>query len=118
MQKVRRKKETVLELLWKRKIGHHFFQSSTKIAVCCIFDILSGIVPAVDLISNALVGNFYFIGFGLFCQESVVSIWVIQQVYMYFRGSGKAARGAMTYEAFHLMKSTDLAAVIAIQGDN
>ncbi|OWM91280.1 hypothetical protein CDL15_Pgr000224 [Punica granatum] len=34
---------------------------------------------------------FYFIGFGLYCAESVLSIWVIQQVYMYFRGSGKAA---------------------------
>lgn len=66
---------------------------------------------------------FYFIGFGFFCLESLVSIWVIQvlffaasiihfdklkkeevvnklllllcvweqQVYMYFRGSGKAA---------------------------
>ncbi|TYH13642.1 hypothetical protein ES288_A06G154900v1 [Gossypium darwinii] len=64
---------------------------------------LTGILPAVDLISdNALVGIFYFIGFGLFCVESIVSIWVIQQVYMYFRGSGKAAemkreaaRGAM-----------------------
>ncbi|KAK8585299.1 hypothetical protein V6N13_139232 [Hibiscus sabdariffa] len=63
---------------------------------------LTGILPAIDLISNALVGIFYFIGFGLFCLESVVSIWVIQQVYMYFRGSGKAAelkreaaRGAM-----------------------
>ncbi|KVH89591.1 SCAMP-like protein, partial [Cynara cardunculus var. scolymus] len=30
-------------------------------------------------------------GFGLFCLESLLSIWVIQQVYMYFRGSGKAA---------------------------
>ncbi|KAE8656556.1 Secretory carrier 3 isoform 2 [Hibiscus syriacus] len=63
---------------------------------------LTGILPAVDLISHALVGIFYFIGFGLFCLESVVSIWVIQQVCMYFRGSGKAAelkreaaRGAM-----------------------
>ncbi|KAG8494452.1 hypothetical protein CXB51_011948 [Gossypium anomalum] len=64
---------------------------------------LTGILPAVDLVGgNALVGIFYFIGFGLFCLESVVSIWVIQQVYMYFRGSGKAAelkreaaRGAM-----------------------
>ncbi|OMO65073.1 Secretory carrier membrane protein [Corchorus olitorius] len=64
---------------------------------------LTGILPAVDLVGkNALVGIFYFIGFGLFCVESVVSIWVIQQVYMYFRGSGKAAemkreaaRGAM-----------------------
>ncbi|GAA0143133.1 hypothetical protein Leryth_012418 [Lithospermum erythrorhizon] len=64
---------------------------------------LAGILPAVDLIGDhMLVGIFYFIGFGLFCLESVLSIWVIQQVYMYFRGSGKAAelkgeaaRGAM-----------------------
>ncbi|XAR66411.1 hypothetical protein NMG60_11012640 [Bertholletia excelsa] len=53
---------------------------------------LTGILPAVDVISNhVLVGIFYFIGFGLFCIESVLSVWVIQQVYMYFRGSGKAA---------------------------
>ncbi|XP_070038218.1 secretory carrier-associated membrane protein 3-like [Nicotiana tomentosiformis] len=53
---------------------------------------LTGILPAVDLIGKqVLVGVFYFIGFGLFCLESVLSIWVIQQVYMYFRGSGKAA---------------------------
>ncbi|RVX08467.1 Secretory carrier-associated membrane protein 2 [Vitis vinifera] len=77
---------------------------------------LTGILPAVDLIGDhVLVGIFYFIGFGMFCVESVLSIWVIQllftvsvvspglqQVYMYFRGSGKAAemkreaaRGAM-----------------------
>ncbi|KAL2932130.1 Secretory carrier-associated membrane protein 3 [Bienertia sinuspersici] len=64
---------------------------------------LAGILPAIDLISkNALVGIFYFIGFGLFCFESVLSVWVLQQVYMYFRGSGQAAqmrqeaaRGAM-----------------------
>uniref|UniRef100_A0A7N0SWN0 Secretory carrier-associated membrane protein n=1 Tax=Kalanchoe fedtschenkoi TaxID=63787 RepID=A0A7N0SWN0_KALFE len=53
---------------------------------------LTGILPAIDLIGDhILVGIFYFIGFGFFCLESVVSIWVIQQVYMYFRGSGKAA---------------------------
>ncbi|XP_022720512.1 secretory carrier-associated membrane protein 3-like isoform X2 [Durio zibethinus] len=53
---------------------------------------LTGILPAVDLVGgNAVVGIFYFIGFGLFCVESVISIWVIQQVYVYFRGSGKAA---------------------------
>ncbi|KAL9665049.1 hypothetical protein QQ045_020458 [Rhodiola kirilowii] len=33
---------------------------------------------------------FYSIGFGLFTTESLMSIWVIQQVYMHFRGSGKA----------------------------
>ncbi|XP_042039561.1 secretory carrier-associated membrane protein 3-like [Salvia splendens] len=55
---------------------------------------LTGILPAIDVIGDGdhvLVGIFYFIGFGLFCLESVLSIWVIQQVYMYFRGSGKAA---------------------------
>ncbi|KAK4491669.1 hypothetical protein RD792_002434 [Penstemon davidsonii] len=53
---------------------------------------LAGILPAIDLIGRqVLVGIFYFIGFGLFCLESVLSIWVIQHVYMYFRGSGKAA---------------------------
>ncbi|KAG6387165.1 hypothetical protein SASPL_152351 [Salvia splendens] len=53
---------------------------------------LTGILPAIDVIGDhVLVGIFYFIGFGLFCLESVLSIWVIQQVYMYFRGSGKAA---------------------------
>ncbi|KAJ7948270.1 Secretory carrier-associated membrane protein [Quillaja saponaria] len=64
---------------------------------------LTGILPAIDVLGdNALVGIFYFIGFGFFCLESLVSIWVIQQVYMYFRGSGKAvemrreaARGTM-----------------------
>ncbi|CAO2842694.1 unnamed protein product [Amaranthus hypochondriacus] len=64
---------------------------------------LAGILPAIDLIGkNALVGIFYFVGFGLFCLESILSVWVLQQVYMYFRGSGKAAqmrqeaaRGAM-----------------------
>ncbi|KAK6149899.1 hypothetical protein DH2020_017424 [Rehmannia glutinosa] len=59
---------------------------------------LAGILPAVDLIGDhVLVGVFYFIGFGLFCLESVLSIWVIQQVYMYFRGSGRAAE--MKHEA-------------------
>ncbi|XP_057962046.1 secretory carrier-associated membrane protein 5 isoform X2 [Malania oleifera] len=64
---------------------------------------LTGILAAVDVFGDhALVGIFYFIGFGIFCVETVLSIWVIQQVYMYFRGSGKAAemkreaaRGAM-----------------------
>ncbi|PSR98561.1 Secretory carrier-associated membrane protein, partial [Actinidia chinensis var. chinensis] len=53
---------------------------------------LTGILPAVDMISkHALIGVFYFIGFGMFCLETLTSLWVSQQVYMYFRGSGKAA---------------------------
>ncbi|CAN1284251.1 Secretory carrier-associated membrane protein 3 [Linum perenne] len=41
--------------------------------------------------SHQQVQIFYFVGFGLFCVEIILSIWVLQQVYMYFRGSGKAA---------------------------
>ncbi|KAK0590290.1 hypothetical protein LWI29_025037 [Acer saccharum] len=53
---------------------------------------LTGILPALEfLTSNVLVAAFYFVGFGAFCVESLMSIWVIQQAYMYFRGSGKAA---------------------------
>ncbi|XP_031092741.1 secretory carrier-associated membrane protein 1-like isoform X2 [Ipomoea triloba] len=53
---------------------------------------LTGILPALEVsFSSSFVGIFYFIGFGLFAIESLMSIWVIQQVYMYFRGSGKAA---------------------------
>ncbi|CAA7409206.1 unnamed protein product [Spirodela intermedia] len=53
---------------------------------------LAGMFPAIDVVGDhAAVGILYFIGFGFFCIESLLSIWVIQQVYMYFRGSGKAA---------------------------
>ncbi|KAJ1410710.1 hypothetical protein SESBI_21732 [Sesbania bispinosa] len=53
---------------------------------------LTGILPAMEVLTyNTFVGIFYFIGFGFFALESLLSIWVIQQVYMYFRGSGKAA---------------------------
>ncbi|KAK7401979.1 hypothetical protein VNO78_13893 [Psophocarpus tetragonolobus] len=53
---------------------------------------LTGILPAFEVLDyNTTVGILYFIGFGFFCIESLMSIWVIQQVYMYFRGSGKAA---------------------------
>ncbi|KAK9681850.1 hypothetical protein RND81_10G031800 [Saponaria officinalis] len=66
---------------------------------------LTGILPAMQLIGkaiNPLLVVFYFIGFGLYCAEALVSIWVMQQVYTYFRGGGKAeqmrqgaARGAI-----------------------
>ncbi|KAL9262452.1 putative secretory carrier-associated membrane protein 1 [Drosera capensis] len=53
---------------------------------------LTGILSALGLLtSHVMVGVFYLIGFGMFCLETLLSIWVIQQVYMYFRGSGKAA---------------------------
>ncbi|XP_065877846.1 secretory carrier-associated membrane protein 4 [Euphorbia lathyris] len=48
---------------------------------------LTGILPAIDVISdNLLVGIFYLVGFGLFCLESLLSLWVLQKIYMYFRG--------------------------------
>ncbi|KAI5412872.1 Secretory carrier-associated membrane protein 1, variant 3 [Lathyrus oleraceus] len=64
---------------------------------------LTGILPAIEVLTyNPVVGILYLVGFGFFAIESLLSIWVIQQVYMYFRGSGKAAqmkreaaRGAM-----------------------
>ncbi|KAJ6714738.1 SECRETORY CARRIER-ASSOCIATED MEMBRANE PROTEIN SCAMP [Salix viminalis] len=40
---------------------------------------LTGILPAVDVISDhLLVGIFYLVGFGLFCLESLLSLWVLQ----------------------------------------
>ncbi|CAN7066656.1 unnamed protein product [Brassica oleracea var. botrytis] len=54
---------------------------------------LTGFLPALELLTtNAAVGILYFIGAGFFCIETLLNIWVIQQVYAYFRGSGKAAQ--------------------------
>ncbi|CAM8993853.1 unnamed protein product [Rhodiola kirilowii] len=53
---------------------------------------LTGILPAIAILTwSGFVAIFYLIGFAFFTIESLVSIWVIQQVYMYFQGSGKAA---------------------------
>ncbi|KAH6763994.1 Secretory carrier membrane protein family protein [Perilla frutescens var. hirtella] len=84
------------------KFGWFFLSYAFHIAFCIFACVapplifkgksLTGILPAVDLLTgNALVGIFYLIGFALFCIESLMSVWVIQQVYMYFRGTGKAA---------------------------
>lgn len=84
------------------KFGFFFFVYMFHIGFCVFAAVappivfkgksLTGILPAIEMMTdNALVGIFYFIGFGFFALESVISIWVIQQVYMYFRGSGKAA---------------------------
>ncbi|KAL9322496.1 hypothetical protein ACSQ67_010549 [Phaseolus vulgaris] len=80
-----------------------FFMSYSVHIIFCVFAAvappvvfkgksLTGILPAFEVLDdNTMVGIFYFIGFGFFSIESLLSIWVIQQVYMYFRGSGKAA---------------------------
>ncbi|XP_070047829.1 secretory carrier-associated membrane protein 4-like isoform X2 [Nicotiana tomentosiformis] len=48
---------------------------------------LTGILAAIDVFSDhLLVGIFYLIGFGLFCLEVLLSLWVLQKVYLYFRG--------------------------------
>lgn len=49
---------------------------------------LTGILAAIDVISDhVVVGILYMVGFGLFCLESLLSLWVLQKVYMYFRGN-------------------------------
>ncbi|KAI5072719.1 hypothetical protein GOP47_0012825 [Adiantum capillus-veneris] len=54
---------------------------------------LAGILPAIDLFSDStLVGIFYIVGTVCFVLEALLSLWVLKQVYMYFRGSGKAAQ--------------------------
>ncbi|KAF3330329.1 secretory carrier-associated membrane protein 4-like isoform X1 [Carex littledalei] len=48
---------------------------------------LTGILAAIDTLSDsALVGVFYIMGFASFTLESLLSVWVIQRIYMYFRG--------------------------------
>ncbi|XP_020581422.1 secretory carrier-associated membrane protein 4 isoform X2 [Phalaenopsis equestris] len=48
---------------------------------------LTGILAAIDTFSDhVLVGVFYLIGFGLFCLETLLSLWVLQKIYLYFRG--------------------------------
>ncbi|VVA29975.1 PREDICTED: secretory [Prunus dulcis] len=49
---------------------------------------LTGILPAIDVFSDhVVVGIFYLTGFALFCLETLLSFWVLQKVYMYFRGN-------------------------------
>ncbi|WOG91741.1 hypothetical protein DCAR_0310991 [Daucus carota subsp. sativus] len=84
------------------KFGIFFFAYIFHIGFCCLATIappiffdgksLTGILPALEMFNeNLVVGVFYIVGCAFFAVESLISIWVIQQVYMYFRGSGKAA---------------------------
>lgn len=80
------------------KFGWFFLLYMIHIGFCIIAAIappivfqgksLTGILAAIDTFSdhNALVGIFYLIGFGFFCLEILLSLWVLQKVYMYFRG--------------------------------
>lgn len=74
---------------------HIIFCLVAAVAPAIFFDgkSLTGILPAISLMSYSYaLGVLYFIGFALFILEVLLSIWVVQQVYTYFRGSGKAAQ--------------------------
>ncbi|KAJ0702114.1 hypothetical protein HanPI659440_Chr14g0525711 [Helianthus annuus] len=71
---------------------HLFFCVYASIAPPVIFDgkSLTGILPALDVLPvNGMVGCMYLVGCALFALESVISLWVIQDVFRYFRSSGK-----------------------------
>ncbi|XP_031106045.1 secretory carrier-associated membrane protein 1-like isoform X2 [Ipomoea triloba] len=83
------------------RFGQFFVCYSIHIGFCVVAAIappiffkgksLTGMLPALEVLTDSIfVGIFYLIGFVLFCIESLISIWVIQQVFSYFRGSGKA----------------------------
>ncbi|AAG12843.1 secretory carrier membrane protein, putative [Arabidopsis thaliana] len=80
------------------KFGWFFFTYLIHIGFCIVAAIappiffhgksLTGVLAAIDVISDSLLaGIFYFIGFGLFCLESLLSLWVLQKIYLYFRGN-------------------------------
>ncbi|KAM3190308.1 hypothetical protein ACQJBY_068472 [Aegilops geniculata] len=48
---------------------------------------LTGILVAIEVLNTDMfVGVLYLIGFVLFTAESLISIWVLERVYVYFRG--------------------------------
>ncbi|EFH57661.1 predicted protein [Arabidopsis lyrata subsp. lyrata] len=71
------------------KFGWFFFFYLIHIGFCIfaaiappiIFDgqSLTGVLAAIDI--------FYFAGFGFFCMESLLSLWVLQKTYLFFRGN-------------------------------
>ncbi|XP_066369877.1 secretory carrier-associated membrane protein 4-like isoform X1 [Miscanthus floridulus] len=54
---------------------------------------LAGIFQSISEIGeNAGVGIMYFMGFAMFVLEALLSIWVFQKVYWFFRGKGSEAQ--------------------------
>ncbi|XP_062192407.1 secretory carrier-associated membrane protein 5-like [Phragmites australis] len=48
---------------------------------------VTGILVAIEVLTGDMfVGVLYLIGFAFFTLESLISIWVLERVYMYFRG--------------------------------
>ncbi|WOL05582.1 secretory carrier-associated membrane protein 4-like [Canna indica] len=79
------------------KFGWFFFVYMIHIGFCIVAAIappivfqgksFTGILAAIDTFSDSTVaGIFYLIGFGFFCLETLLSLWVLQKIYMYFRG--------------------------------
>ncbi|KAJ0239989.1 hypothetical protein HA466_0226920 [Hirschfeldia incana] len=80
------------------KFGWFFFFYLIHIGFCIFAAIappiffrgqsLTGVLAAIDVIRGSLLaGIFYFVGFGLFCLEALLSVWVLQKIYIYFRGN-------------------------------
>ncbi|KAF8712976.1 hypothetical protein HU200_028764 [Digitaria exilis] len=77
--------------------GQFFVFYSVHVAFCVIAAIappiifrgktLTGILVAIEVLAGDLfIGVLYFIGFVFFTLESLISIWVLERVFMYFRG--------------------------------
>lgn len=49
---------------------------------------LTGVLSIIFVINSTFLTIFYIIGCSLFCLEILLSIWVLQKVYAYFRSSG------------------------------
>ncbi|EEC75638.1 hypothetical protein OsI_12379 [Oryza sativa Indica Group] len=57
-----------------------------------LYRAMRGIFQAINVIGyNGAVGILFFLGFAMFVLETLLSIWVMQKVYWYFRGKGKEA---------------------------
>ncbi|KAH0882916.1 hypothetical protein HID58_059012 [Brassica napus] len=80
------------------KFGWFFFFYLIHIGFCIFAAIappiifrgqsFTGVLAAIDVIRGSLLaGIFYFVGCGLFCLESLLSLWVLQKIYIYFRGN-------------------------------
>ncbi|EES13402.1 hypothetical protein BDA96_07G054000 [Sorghum bicolor] len=77
--------------------GQFFVFYSVHVGFCVIAAIappiifrgktLTGILVAIEVLDGDIfAGALYLFGFALFTFESLISIWVLERVYMYFRG--------------------------------
>uniref|UniRef100_A0A0E0D380 Secretory carrier-associated membrane protein n=1 Tax=Oryza meridionalis TaxID=40149 RepID=A0A0E0D380_9ORYZ len=79
-----------LVLCWKTKTDLHFSPSSVMILAMRYLSTCKE--HTINVIGyNGAVGILFFLGFAMFVLEALLSIWVMQKVYWYFRGKGKEA---------------------------